>query len=44
MKNTFEHLFHDDISLLIMAFRPYFLVFEILTFKNHFEEQDVSYL
>ena len=34
---------HGDIALLIRAFLSYFLVFAILTFKNHFEKQDVSY-
>ena len=41
--------FHDDnIALLIKASLqasvPYIVVFEILTFKNPSEEQDVSYL
>ena len=36
--------FHDDIALLTKASLPYFLVFTLLTFKNPFKEQDVSYL
>ena len=36
--------FHDDMTLLIKAFLPYFLVLLILNFKNFFKQQDVSYL
>ena len=35
---------HDDIALLIQVSLLYFLVFALLTFKNPFKEQDVSYL
>ena len=40
-KNFFQY--HDK-TLLIRVYLPYFSLFGKLTFKNSFEQQDVSYL